>query len=64
MDIPTLFEYLLSEMTGPLFLLQYFNCIIYVSEGFYFFSAMVIGFSILTTIINYFLLRSSLKNIK
>lgn len=63
-EIPTLFEYLFSEMTGPLFMLQYVICIIYIAEAFYFFAGMVIGTSILTTIINYFLLRNSLSKIK
>lgn len=63
-EIPTLLEYLFAEMTGPMFMLQYFICIIYIAELFYFFAAAVIGTSVITTIINYFLLRSSLKKIK
>lgn len=51
-------------MLGIFFILQYITCAIYVLEGFIFFGVALIGTSLISTIINYFLLRSSYLKIK
>jgi magnesium-transporting ATPase (P-type) len=63
-DIPSLLGYLADEMMGIFFILQYITCVIYLLEGFIFFGVALIGTSMLSTIINYFLLRSGYLKIK
>jgi len=63
-DIPSLPSYVADEMLGIFFILQYITCAIYVLEGFIFFGVALIGTSLISTIINYFLLRSSYLKIK
>ncbi len=53
-----------DTLTKPFFLFQYLICIIYVLERLYLFAGINIGFSFLTTSINYILLYRSFAKIK
>lgn len=55
---------MLDTLLRPYFLLQYIVCIAFFVEKLYMFGALNIGFSILTTIINYILIYISYWNIK
>lgn len=44
--------------------MQYIVCATYIIEKNYMFAAIMLGFSIITTIINYIMLRLSYKKIK
>ena len=63
-EIPNYFSYLLDVMTGPFFLLQYFFCFIYFIQSYLSFSIALIGFSFVTTTINYIMLYVSFQKIK
>ena len=63
-DVPGIFGYLLDELLGIFFVLQYITCVIYILEGFISFACIMLGFSLLTTIINYLMLRSNFIKIK
>jgi magnesium-transporting ATPase (P-type) len=51
-------------MLGIFYILQYITCAIYILENFIFFGVTLISVSFISTIINYFLLRSSYLKIK
>ena len=51
-------------LTAPFFILQYFFCIIYFLQGLYIFGFVLIGFTLLTTTINYIFQYFSFKKIK
>ena len=51
-------------MTGPFFLLQYFFCFIYFIQSYLSFSIALLGFSFVTTTINYVMLYISFRKIK
>lgn len=63
-EIPGLLSYVAEEMVGIFYILMYITVVIYVLEGFIFFGVVMVGASLATTIINFFLLRSSYLRIK
>jgi hypothetical protein len=51
-------------MLKGFFLIQYLLCVVYIIERNYQFAGILIGFSVLTTSINYFLRKSSFTKVK
>lgn len=63
-DVPGFFEYLFDQLLKGFFIMQYVVCATYILEKNYMFAGIMLGFSIITTIINYIMLRLSYKKIK
>ena len=63
-EIPGILEYLLEELLGIFFILQYITSVIYILEGIVIFAIILLAFSFITTIVNYLMLRSSFVKIK
>ena len=55
---------MLDTLLRPYFILQYIVCIAFFVQRLYMFGALNLGFSLLTTIINYILIYISYRNIK
>lgn len=51
-------------LTKPFFLFQYGICVIFILEKLYLYAGIYLGFSIITTTINYILLYRSFTKIK
>jgi cation-transporting P-type ATPase 13A2 len=63
-EVPGYFEFLFDTMTKPFFIFQYFVSAVYILESLVLFGGMMIGFSWLTSTVNYILLRRSYNQIK
>ena len=63
-EVPGYFEYMFDFMTKPFFIFQYFVCFIWIIEGRLIFAVLMLFFAVLTTSINYILLRRSYAQIK
>lgn len=64
MEIPNYFEYMFDILTKPFFIFQYIICIIYILQRLNIYTALYLGFSFLTTTINYIMLYRSYTKIK
>lgn len=64
-DIPSIWSYLSKELLGIFYILQYLNCIIYiVAQHFFSTIGIMLGLSLITSLVNYVLLRNNIKKIK
>ncbi|CAK66314.1 unnamed protein product (macronuclear) [Paramecium tetraurelia] len=57
--IKSIFTYLFQELTSPFYILQYFSVLLWIAEGFIIFAIVLLSFSFLACIINYYLMRRS-----
>ncbi|EGR29200.1 hypothetical protein IMG5_160690 [Ichthyophthirius multifiliis] len=62
--IPTLIEYFLQVLTEIFFLFQYVSMAIWIAQGFIVFAAVMILTSLISTLVNYILLRISLNKLR
>ena len=62
--VPGIGEYLFNELLKGFFIMQYVVCATFILERNYQFTGIMLGFSLITTIINYVLLRLSYKKIQ
>ncbi|EAR86806.2 E1-E2 ATPase family protein (macronuclear) [Tetrahymena thermophila SB210] len=63
-DVPSLPYYLFKEMTSPFYFLQYISIVLWVFESYIQFSIIIFSVSLSITILNYILMRISLKKIQ
>ena len=62
--VPGLFSYLSSELIGPFYILQYFSVVLWIIEKTYIYSGVLLGITLILTIVNYCFVRSSALKIK
>ena len=63
-ELPDFFEFLLDKFTSPFYILQFIFCIAFIIGGEVLFGGGLIALVLVTTIINYVLLRKSYSKIQ
>ncbi len=63
-EVPGYFEFLFDTMTTPFFIFQYLVSLIYILENVAIFGILMIVFGLITTSVNYVLLKRSYNKIK
>jgi len=62
--IPGMFNYLANELIGPFYILQYFSVVLWIAEKAYIYSILLLGLTIILTIVNYCFVRNAAEKIR